>query len=72
MNLKIDVRFFNNFSFFSAHAGMDELHEFVNKVNPETLIIQHGDELEVLTFKKWAIEKGFNVYTPKLGEVIRI
>ncbi|EHP84189.1 MBL fold metallo-hydrolase [Methanotorris formicicus] len=65
---KLEVTLFD----FSAHAGMDELHEIVNKVNPETLIIQHGDELEVLTFKKWAIEKGFNVHTPKLGESMEI
>jgi putative mRNA 3-end processing factor len=65
---KLEVALFD----FSAHAGMDELHEIVKKVNPETLIIQHGDELEVLTFKKWAIEEGFDVYTPKLGETIEI
>jgi len=57
---------------FSCHAGMDELHEIIKKVNPELLIIQHGEEVQATILRNWALEHGFDAITPKLGDKIRI
>ena len=68
----IEPKFEISFYEFSAHAGMDELRTIVKKVNPENLVIQHGDEEAVDVFKEWAVEEGFNTYTPKLCDKIKI
>ena len=57
---------------FSCHAGMDELHEIIKKVNPELLIIQHGEEVQATILRNWALEHGFDVIVPKLGDKIKI
>ncbi|CAB3288489.1 RNA-metabolising metallo-beta-lactamase 2 [Methanocaldococcus lauensis] len=57
---------------FSCHAGMDELHEIIKKVNPELLIIQHGEETQATVLRNWALEHGFDAIVPKLGEKIRL
>ncbi|WP_456375485.1 MBL fold metallo-hydrolase [Methanocaldococcus sp.] len=57
---------------FSCHAGMDELHEIIKKVNPELLIIQHGEETQAAVLRNWALEHGFDAIVPKLGEKIRL
>ncbi|ACV24253.1 MBL fold metallo-hydrolase [Methanocaldococcus fervens] len=57
---------------FSCHAGMDELHEVIKKVNPELLIIQHGEEVQATILRNWALEHGFDAIAPKLGDKIRI
>ena len=57
---------------FSCHAGMDELHEIIKKVNPELLIIQHGEEIQATILRNWALEHGFNAVTPKLGDKIEV
>ena len=68
----IEPKFEISFYEFSAHAGMDELRAIVKKVNPENLVIQHGDEEAVDVFKEWAVEEGFDTYTPKLCDKIKI
>lgn len=68
----IEPKFEISFYEFSAHAGMDELRTVVKNVNPEKLIIQHGDEEPINVFKEWAIEEGFNTYAPKLGDMMKI
>ena len=45
---------------FSAHGERDELRRIVKKANPETLVIQHGEEEVVKMFKDWAVSEGFN------------
>ena len=57
---------------FSAHADMDELRTIVKKANPENLIIQHGEEESITPFKEWAIENGFNTFTPQLQDKLKI
>ena len=51
---------------------MDELHEIIKKVNPELLIIQHGEEIQATILRNWALEHGFNAVTPKLGDKIEV
>lgn len=60
---------------FSAHGEMDELRHIVKKANPETLVIQHGEEEVVNVFKDWAVSEGFNenkVFAPKVGNRINL
>lgn len=55
---------------FSAHAGLVELKEFVKKVNPKHVILQHGDDDAILFFKNWLVENNYNVIVPDLNEKI--
>ncbi|ABR55312.1 beta-lactamase domain protein [Methanococcus vannielii SB] len=60
---------------FSAHGEMGELRHIVKKVNPETLIIQHGEASSLESFKNWAVLEGFSenkVFTPKVGDKINL
>jgi putative mRNA 3-end processing factor len=53
---------------FSAHAGRKELVQLIKKVNPDVLILQHGD---INSIKSLASEfKDKKVYIPELGESI--
>jgi putative mRNA 3-end processing factor len=56
---------------FSGHSDDSELREFVKQLNPKNLILNHGDEDSILTFKDWA-EKNTpsKVYAPKVGDSI--
>lgn len=58
---------------FSGHSDDLELKEFIKKINPKTLVINHGDETSVLALKAWA-EKNLlsKVYAPSVGDCIEI
>ncbi|MDR3283341.1 MAG: MBL fold metallo-hydrolase [Candidatus Methanoplasma sp.] len=49
---------------FSAHAGHDELVEFVRKCNPENVIIMHSEARELLLPDL----QDYNVILPELGK----
>ena len=49
---------------FSAHAGHDELVAFVEKCDPETVVLMHGDNREALATSL----AGRNVLLPREGE----
>jgi putative mRNA 3-end processing factor len=66
----VEPKFEVSFYEFSAHAGMDELMTVVNKVNPENLIIQHGEDEAIESFNEWAVNEGYNTYVPKLCDKI--
>jgi len=56
---------------FSGHSDQDELKEFIRKVNPKTVIFQHGDETEIEVMREWASkELKCKVYAPKVGDEI--
>ena len=55
---------------FSAHAGRDELLNFIEKVNPKKIIPVHGDSIPV--FVDELKSKGFNALLAKNGETIKI
>jgi putative mRNA 3-end processing factor len=51
---------------FSAHAGHDELRAFAKACSPETIVLMHGDEREILAGDLRT--DGFEVLLPKNGE----
>jgi putative mRNA 3-end processing factor len=53
---------------FSAHAGRKELIELIRKVNPEHLILQHGDPEALDSIASEFKDK--KVYIPELGDTI--
>ena len=55
---------------FSAHAGRKELVELIRKVNPDVLVLQHGD---IEAIESLASEfKDKKVYIPELGDTIQV
>jgi putative mRNA 3-end processing factor len=57
---------------FSAHADLNGLKEFANRINPKKIILNHGDPAAVDNLAKELRSAGFEVYTPKLNSVINI
>ncbi|MBN2881190.1 MBL fold metallo-hydrolase [Candidatus Woesearchaeota archaeon] len=58
---------------FSAHAGMTDLHNLILKVKPKKVIINHGDEDEVLALQDWCAKNTKSkVYAPKLNDNIEL
>lgn len=57
---------------FSAHAGMEDLHEYVKKSKANTVICVHGDKESTLSFAGYLNDKGFKAYAPAVGETIEI
>lgn len=55
---------------FSAHAGMNGLYDFIDKVNPNKVVTVHGDETERFAEKLRA--KGYEVYRPETGETLEL
>jgi putative mRNA 3-end processing factor len=63
--VKCEVDFFD----FSAHAGHDELVEFINGCEPENVILCHSETREEIAKE---IEGSYNVILPKLMEEFEI
>ena len=57
---------------FSAHAGLSELKKIAKDSRADTLIVQHGDKAEVDNLAEWGRALDFKVYTPDIGDVIRL
>ncbi|HDD46450.1 MAG TPA: MBL fold metallo-hydrolase [Candidatus Aenigmarchaeota archaeon] len=55
---------------FSAHTDHDHLLDFYNTLNPEKIILVHGDHTEEFCVE--LKEKGFDAVAPRNGEVLRI
>ena len=55
---------------FSAHAGREELLEFIEKSNPEKIMVVHSDNTKA--FAEELKEKGFDAFSLKLGETKKI
>ncbi len=66
--VKMQIKYFD----FSAHAGRSELFEIAERVNPQYVVLVHGDEDKLLKFKKELEDEGFEVFAPKLGDVVRL
>jgi putative mRNA 3-end processing factor len=56
---------------FSGHSDDGELKEFIKRISPKHLVINHGDESSVLALKAWA-DRSLNcsVYAPSVGDKI--
>ncbi|MDE1832945.1 MAG: MBL fold metallo-hydrolase [Candidatus Micrarchaeota archaeon] len=57
---------------FSAHAGRDDLYEYVKKSNPSTVICVHGDEENAKDLAENLAMEGYKTHAPKLGETIKL
>ncbi len=66
--VKMKIKYFD----FSAHAGRSELFELAERVNPQYVVLVHGDEDKLVKFSKELKEEGFDVFAPKLGDKISI
>jgi putative mRNA 3-end processing factor len=72
VNGEIDVkpRMRMEFLDFSAHTDHDHLLEFYKKVNPKKIILVHGEK--TVEFAEELKAKGFNAYSPKNGETLKV
>ncbi len=67
--VKCEVKKFD----FSGHADIEDIKKTIWQIEPETLIIQHGDEESVTNMLAWAKkETPFKVYGPELGDEIEL
>jgi len=57
---------------FSAHAGRDDLYEYVKKSNPSTVICVHGDAENSKDLAENLTMEGYKAYAPELGETIKL
>ncbi len=55
---------------FSSHAGREDLIDFVTAVNPNKVIVNHGDKCQL--FANDLQMKGFDAIAPDNGDVIEI
>jgi len=55
---------------FSQHCGRDNLISFMEKLNPETIILVHGDRNH--EFREELAEKGWKVFSPKNGDKLEL
>jgi putative mRNA 3-end processing factor len=56
----------------SAHAGKDDLYKYVKQSSPRIVICMHGDEQNTMTFAENLKLEGFEAYSPKIGETIKL
>ncbi len=56
----------------SAHAGRSDLHEYVKKSDPQTVICIHGSAENTALFAEDLKLEGFDAYAPKVGDVINV
>ena len=56
----------------SAHAGKDDLYKYVKQSAPRIVICMHGDEQNTTDFAENLKLEGFEAYSPKIGEVIKL
>ncbi|MDE1810419.1 MAG: MBL fold metallo-hydrolase [Candidatus Micrarchaeota archaeon] len=57
---------------FSAHAGKDDLYDYVKRCNPSTVICIHGDAENSKDFAENLTLEGYKAYAPQLGETIKL
>lgn len=57
---------------FSAHAGRNSLERIAKRVNPEIVIVVHGDPESCLSFGEWLKGRVDEVYIPYVGNSIEL
>lgn len=57
---------------FSAHAGKDDIYEYVRKSSPSTVVCVHGDAENAKALAENLKLEGFDAYAPKVGETIKL
>lgn len=70
INVKCNVKKYD----FSAHVGLNGLKQTVTKIQPEHLMLNHGDPPSIKYFAKWAQETfpNMQVYSPKVEDIINL
>ncbi|MCL4375290.1 MBL fold metallo-hydrolase [Candidatus Marsarchaeota archaeon] len=53
---------------FSAHAGRDDILEYIRKSNPEKVICVHGDAENSTSIATELKEEGFEAFAPEIGD----
>ncbi len=69
MRIPFPVSFFD----FSAHAGMDELYDYVRRSSPSTIVCVHGSEENTAALAEGLRQEGgFEAYAPHVGDTIKL
>ena len=68
VNIRTPVSFYD----FSAHAGMNELYEYVNKSSPNVVVCVHGDKGNAEALADTLRGEGFEAHAPKVGDTIKL
>ncbi len=56
----------------SAHAGKKDIHEYVKRSCPETVVCVHGSEENTSILAEDLRAKGFDAYAPRVGDSISV
>ena len=54
---------------FSAHSGKEQLSKLIDRINPNKLVLMHGDDAAIESIRKEK-ENKCKVFTPKIGDDI--
>jgi putative mRNA 3-end processing factor len=57
---------------FSAHAGQDDLYNYVKGSEPSTVVCVHGDKDSSIAMADKLKDEGYDAYAPKIGETITL
>ena len=57
---------------FSAHVGRRGLEKAVKQMDPNVVILNHGDLDQIEAFAEWLKEQGYNYVIPDAGETIDV
>lgn len=69
-DIEVKPRMRIEFLDFSAHTDHDHLIDFYKKVNPNKILLIHGDKTEEFTEELRGL--GFDAYAPKNGETVEV
>jgi putative mRNA 3-end processing factor len=57
---------------FSGHADLEDIQKVIYTLEPEQVIVQHGDEESVLNLLAWLKKTPFTGYGPDIGDEIEV
>ncbi len=57
---------------FSAHADRNDLHEYIKRSGPQTVVCMHGDVESTTQLAESLKLDGYEAYAPKIGDTIEI
>lgn len=69
-NLELPVKCAVEAFDFSSHAGRSDLIDYIKKVNPEKVIVNHGDKCQLFANDLGLL--GFKAFAPDNGDVVEV
>ncbi len=66
--LKVDFSYYD----FSAHAGADELRDYIKRSGAHTVVCVHGSKENTVALADYAKEQGCRAYAPAVGDVVEL